>query len=100
MSTYGNTSNTVNGPSCSYVSLANYNGVPPANDRGGMGAPHVPATTVSGLYVVPEYGTIGYSALTHGEAPSCAGYFNIESAYGKGAANCNTQYMQRMCNRM
>lgn len=59
MSTYGNQSNTVNGPACSYVSLAGYNGVPPSNDKGGMGAPHVPATTVSGLYVVPDYGTIG-----------------------------------------
>ena len=37
MSTYGNQSNTVNGPACSYVSLAGYNGVPPSNGQGEIG---------------------------------------------------------------
>ena len=27
------------------------------------------------------------------------GYFDITDAYGKGAANCNTQFIQRMCNQ-
>jgi hypothetical protein len=88
---------TVNGPSCSYVSLANYNGV--QRNPQSVGMPYVPATTVSGFYITPNYDTIGYNALTHGDSPSCAGYFNIEGAYGKNAANCNTQYTQRLCNQ-
>jgi len=88
---------TVNGPSCSYVSLANYNGV--QRNPQSVGMPYVPATTVSGVNIVPNYDTIGYNALTHGDAPSCAGYFSIEGAYGSNAANCNTQYMQRLCNQ-
>lgn len=88
---------TVNGPSCSYVSLANYNGV--QRNPQSVGMPYVSATTVSGVQIVPDYATIGYNALTHGDAPSCAGYFSIEGAYGKNAANCNTAYMQRLCNQ-
>ena len=88
---------TVNGPACAYVSLSNYNGV--QRNARSVGMPYVPATTVSGVQVIPEYSTIGYNALTHGDNPSCAGYFSIVGAYGKGAENCNTQYMQRMCNQ-
>lgn len=97
MSSYDNNQSSVNGPSCAYVSLSNYNGVQKMPRA--MGTPVVPATTVKGVYVVPDYGTIGYSALTHGTGPSCAGYFDITSAYGKGAENCNTQFMQRMCDK-
>ena len=85
---------TVNGPACSYSTLGNYNG----SSRGTMGHPTVPATTVSGSYIVPDYGTIGYNALTHGDVPSCVGYFNITNAYGKNAASCSTRYSQRLCN--
>lgn len=87
----------VNSPACCYASLAGYNGA--ARNPRNMGMPYVPPTTVAGSYVVPAFGTIGYNALTHGDTPSCAGYFDITSAYGKGAENCNTQYMQRMCNQ-
>ena len=89
--------NYVSGPSCSYVSLSNYNGV--QRNARSVGMPHVPASTVSGFYVVPQYGTIGYNALTHGDSPSCAGYFDITNAYGKGAENCSTEFKQRMCNQ-
>ena len=87
-------SNTSSAPACAYASLQNYN----KNTRGGMGHPTVPATNVSGTYIVPNYGTIGYSALTHGDVPSCAGYFNIQGAYGKNAKNCSTQFKTRSCN--
>ena len=88
---------TVNGQSCSYVSLSNYNGV--QRNARSMGMPHVPATTVAGRYVVPDFATIGYNALTHGDTPSCSGYFDITNAYGKGAESCNTQFMMRACNQ-
>lgn len=87
-------SNTSSAPACAYASLGNYNGT----SRKGMGRPTIPATTVSGTYIVPNYDTIGYSALTHGDVPSCAGYFSISSAYGDGAASCSTKYSNRLCN--
>lgn len=92
-------STSVSGASCSYASLNNYNSGGRKKNTGNVGMPSVPATNVVGSYIVPEYGMIGYNALTHGNGPSCAGYFDITDAYGKGAANCNTQFMQRMCNQ-
>ena len=88
---------TVNGTSCDYVSLANYN----SSSAGTLGNPtYMHATDVVGHYVVPNYSAIGYNALTHGGAtPSCSGYFNIASAYGANAGNCNTQYMNSSCNQ-
>jgi hypothetical protein len=90
-----NSNVSVNGPSCSYTNLANYN----TSSKGHMGHPQVSPTTVVGTYIVPEYGAIGYNALTHGDAPTCGGYFDITSAYGKTANNCNTKYMNRLCNQ-
>ena len=87
-------SNTVNGASCSYTNLANYN----ASSPGTLGQPSVPPTTVTGYQIIPQYSTIGYDALTHNAAPSCSGYFNVTSAYGDNAGNCNTQYYNRPCN--
>ena len=80
---------------CSYKNLANYNGY----SAGQLNSPPVPATTTMNVQVVPNYGSIGYAALTGGpdNVPSCNGYFNITSAYGDNAQNCNTQYMQRLC---
>lgn len=88
-----NSNVSVNAPSCSYASLSNYNGY----SRRGIGRPQVIPTTVVGSNIVPNYGTIGYNALTHGSSPSCAGYFDIQSAYGKTANKCNTQYVNRLC---
>ena len=88
-------SNTVNGASCSYTNLANYN----ASAPGTLGQPAVPASTVIGMQVVPNYAAPGYDTLTHGgAAPSCSGYFTVQSAYGPNAAECNTQYYNRPCN--
>ena len=91
MSEYNNS--TVQGGACSYATLSHYNN----RSSGSMSSPAVPRTTVSGMYIVPSYGAPGYSALTHGAAPSCSGFFNITSAYGKNASNCNTQYVQKLC---
>jgi hypothetical protein len=91
MSEYNNT--TVNGSSCSYANLSNYN-----NGNQGMMRPPIPATTVVGQYIVPNYSSPGYNTLSHDSAPSCAGYFNIQSAYGgNGSQGCGTQYVSSLC---
>lgn len=89
MSEYNNSS--VNGPSCSYANLNNYN----AGSQGMR--PPVEATTVSGKYVVPDYAPPGYNTLTNNGAPTCSGYFNIQSAYGQSAGSCDTKFTARMC---
>ena len=48
-----------------------------------------------GVMVTPNYGSIGYDALTHGRGGGCGGYFNIQSAYGCGG--CSTTYTTRLC---
>ena len=76
-----------------YASLGTYNG----HMTGMMGRPVVPATSVSGVYIVPDYSSIGYSTLSHGMQPSYRKYFTMAGAYGAGAGQCNTQYVKRMC---
>ena len=89
MSEYNNT--TVKGASCSYASLANYN-----NGSQQM-RPPVPATTVSGTYIVPDYQAPGYNTLSHNVGPSCSGYFNIQTAYGNNGGSCGTKYVTKLC---
>ena len=84
---------SVTGPIGSYNLLSNYNG----KVEGAMGAPYLPPTTVVGSYIVPCYQPITYDSLTHGMAPTYAGYFNITDGYGKGANNCNTKFVSRLC---
>ena len=87
-------SDTVNGLSCTYANLSNYN----STSQGSLGSPPLRAATVSGTYVVPKYAAIRYDALSHGNVdPSCSGYFRIKGAYGENAANCNTEYMNSDC---
>lgn len=88
MSEYNNSS--VKGSSCSYSSLSNYN-----NGSQGMRAP-APATNVTG-YIVPDYQAPGYNTLSHNAGPSCVGYFNIQSAYGKNGGSCGTKYVTKLC---
>jgi len=53
--------------------------------------------TTSGVFITPNYGGIGYDALTHGVTGGCQQYFNIQDAYGSGAGNCKTSYTSRAC---
>ena len=39
-------------------------------------------TKVQSVYIVPQYGSVGYSNLTHGAAPTDQNYFNMKNAYG------------------
>jgi hypothetical protein len=88
MSEYNNS--TVGANACSYANLANY------NSNYSLGVP-IPLTTTSGSYIVPGYTAPSYSTLTHNMPPTCGGYFNIIQAYGKHAANCDTQYNKVKC---
>ena len=84
-------------PSCQYSTLGTYNGTSFLGN-----SPPVPATTVSGIYVVPNYSSIGYNALTTpfgNYPPSCSGFRGIISAYGPHASTCNQQYSVRPCNQ-
>jgi hypothetical protein len=106
MSSYNNTSNSVNSPACTYTTLHNYNGYNnPMIRNGHMDQPYVIPTTVSGKYIVPMYEPITYDALTGGSDPTCGGYFNISKAYGydggDGSLNpfkCGTKFGERLCN--
>jgi len=88
-------SNSRVGAACSYTTLSQYNSSSP----GTMATPRGHNST-SGYYVVPTYEAPGYDALTHphGGSGSCNGFFSIDSAYGSGAANCNQQYVKKLCN--
>jgi hypothetical protein len=86
-----NSGSAVSGPSCSYATLSNYN-----NGSQGMQAP-VPRGNVSGFYIVPAYDAPGYGTLSHDAAPSCSGYFDIDSAYRNKSGNCNQQYIRKLC---
>ena len=95
-SEYSNVS--LGGGACSYANLSNYNMTNP-NMTNGMMNP-VPANPsalqTAGLYLVPNYGAPSYD--TFGSKGSCSGFLNITDAYGKGANNCSTQYLKKICN--
>ena len=89
MSEYSN--NSVSGLSCSYARLASYN-------KGSNNGPAITPGSVSGKYIVPAYGAPGYNTLTAKGVPSCSGYYNINSAYGKNSGEgCSTQFVQKLC---
>ena len=92
MTEYNNTAN--NGLSCSYTTLNRYNN---RSSQDINKNPPVPATTVSGKYIVPTYSSPGYNTLMHNSAPSCSGYFNIEGAYGSDSKSCSTKYITKEC---
>ena len=81
--------------SCSYQQVGQQCGCGPQNKLRSNGVNPVPT---AGQYVVPDYGAIGYDALTHGVGGGgCNNYFNIEQAYGTGAGSCSTTYSTRAC---
>ena len=74
---------------CSYATLCAYN-------SGGQMAPMPSnARNVSGSYIVPSYSAPGYDTLSR--SGSCAGYYNINSAYGQNSGTCNQQYLSSLC---
>lgn len=76
-------------PSCSYANLGGY------NDGYSMSiAPQGKVT--SGMFLVPSFSPITYDSLT-AKAPNCTGYFDINQAYGKDAASCQTTYRTSLC---
>ena len=87
----GYQSSTVNSAPSSYSKLSSYN-------KGMQGiSPVVPATTTSGVYVVPAWPyKLTYDTLSKN---GCGGYANIQSAYGVGAENCCPKFMTVPCNQ-
>jgi hypothetical protein len=82
-------SNNTGSASCHYGTLDKY------NNGYSMGVPPM-GKVITGQYIVPTYDPIGYESLT-AQVPSCSGYSSIESAYGKDAARCQTNYRTSLC---
>lgn len=81
------------GSPCNYGSLGNYNA---PYDLGVRPQGRVPGQP--GTYIVPQWSAISYDSLI-AQVPSCSGYSNIDSAYGKNAGRCNTQYATMLCSQ-
>jgi hypothetical protein len=77
------------GSACSYAALGAY------NDGYSMTVPSQ-GKQVSGMYIVPQWSAISYDSLTS-KVPSCSGYYDIGSAYGKDAGSCQTTYRSSLC---
>lgn len=80
---------------CKRLKSHNYASLGVYNQGGQIKAP-TPCTT--GLYVVPVFGTYGYTSLTServGLPPSPTGYFTLGTGYG----NCNlgSPYVRSAC---
>lgn len=74
---------------CSYAPLGKYTG------DYSMGVPFQGKLS-NGNYIVPTWSAIGYDDLTN-KVPNCSGYFDVNSAYGSGAGNCQTTYRTSLC---
>lgn len=71
-----NNNSLVNAPG-TYRTLMSY-----SNDRANCPYQSAPGECkVKTVYVVPQYGSVGYSNLTHGAAPTDMNYFNMKDAY-------------------
>lgn len=83
---------------CAYNTLDNYNSAQSSSQMRDSGIhPPVPAGTPSmKVQVVPQYGMIGYEALTHDGRCDCGGHFTITNAYPAYGNNC-TKFTQRLC---
>lgn len=56
----------------------------------------IPGQT-GGMFIVPQYGSIGYNALTHGVKNGSGGYFKIDDAYHTNKGKCETTYARKFC---
>lgn len=74
---------------CGFANLNNYN----QGYSMGFNTP----VAQNGAYIVPTWGAMSYSALQIPNA-GCVGYGNIQTAYGSGAASCQTSYTTSLCN--
>lgn len=83
------TNYTAGGSACSYAALGNY------NDGYSMSVPAQGKVT-AGAYLVPTWNPISHDSLT-AKVPNCSGYYGIQSAYGKDAAQCQTTYRTSLC---
>ena len=56
----------------------------------------VQGKSITGQYIVPTYDAIGYDSLTF-PVQHFSGYADINTAYGQGAATCQTSYRTSLC---
>ena len=51
-----------------------------------------------GIQIIPDYKAPTLNTLTHGvKNPGCSNFFDITTAYGKNASQCNQKYIDRPC---
>ena len=93
-SQYEANTSSVNGSSCAYAKMSNYNngakflGIPNPPLRGGQ---------VANTYVVPSFDLPGYNALVHVAGGACGGYPPIGPAYKSEDGTCKTTYKNMAC---
>lgn len=77
-----------------YAELGAYNQRP----LGTIRRPIVMNSTVQDINLIPEFGSCGYNALSHGRPNSTMtdGYFNLCNAYPNCGDSC-TKYVRQMC---
>ena len=85
----GDYNNSSGGAACSYASQGNYTA------DYSMSVPFQGKLS-KGMYITPSWGSIGHDDLTN-KVPTCSGYFDVNSAYGSNAGNCQTTYRTSLC---
>jgi hypothetical protein len=85
----GDYNNSSGGAACSYASQGNYTA------DYSMSVPFQGKLS-KGMYITPSWGSIGHADLTN-KVPTCSGYFDVNSAYGSNAGNCQTTYRTSLC---
>jgi hypothetical protein len=85
---YHEANSSVGGSACSYAQLSRYHSP-------GLQLPMASAQTGNNTYIVPVFGSSGYSALVH-SPHSFGGYPNINAAY-KSDGNCFPVYHKMNC---
>jgi hypothetical protein len=85
---YNNSS--VQGGACSYTNLSYYN-------NGSQGVASAAAVSAaSKTLLVPTFGGVaGYNTVS-AKVPTCSGYANLYTAYGRNGG-CGDQYVSRLC---
>ena len=93
-SQYEANSSSVNGSSCAYAKLSNYN-----NGSKILNMPKAPLRVgqLANSYVIPSYDLPGYNALVHVAGGACGSYPPIGPAYKSDDGSCKTTYKNMAC---
>jgi len=93
-SQYEANSSSVNGSSCAYAKLSNYN-----NGSKILNLAYAPLRVgqVPNSYVIPSFDLPGYNSLVHVTGGACGGYPPIGPAYKSDDGSCKTTYKNMAC---